>query len=153
MDLLEDLQMSQKFYTVLNCNFVIIYTIHKILVLLKNQLNYLKIITQLKKKSYRLKKENKAIKNKVIGQIRNLFRLKKENKEIKNRVIRCIRNLFEPKEEINYYKSVRAGNFWSNNYIEYKSNRDRDKTQSVEEYLNKIRPKLKDIINNCEKYN
>ena len=115
MDLLEDLQMSQKFYTVLNCNFVIIYTIHKILVLLKNQLNYLKIITQLKKKSYRLKKENKAIKNKVIGQIRNLFRLKKENKEIKNRVIRCIRNLFEPKEEINYYKSVRAGNLWSKN--------------------------------------
>ena len=73
------------------------------------------MITQLKKKSYRLKKENKAIKNKVIRHIRNLFRLKKENKEIKNRVIRCIRNLFEPKEEINYYKSVRAGNLWSKN--------------------------------------
>ena len=42
-------------------------------------------------------------------------------------------------------------NFWSNNYIEYGSNGDRNKTLSVEEYLNKIRPYLKDIINNLKK--
>ena len=30
-------------------------------------------------------------------------------------------------------------NFWSNNYIEYESNGDRNKTLSAEEYLNKIR--------------
>ena len=35
MDLLEDLKMS-----VLNSNFVMIYIIHKILLLLKNHLNY-----------------------------------------------------------------------------------------------------------------
>ena len=44
-------------------------------------------------------------------------------------------------------------NFWSNNYIEYKSNGDRNKTLSVEEYLTKIRPCLKDIINNLKKSN
>ena len=36
MDLLEDLRMS-----LLNFNFVMIYIIHKILVLFKNHLNYL----------------------------------------------------------------------------------------------------------------
>ena len=42
-------------------------------------------------------------------------------------------------------------NFWSKNYIEYESNVGRNKTLSVEEYLNKTRPYLKDIINNLEK--
>ena len=37
IDLLEDLKMS-----LLNFNFVMIYIIHKMLVLLKNHLNYLK---------------------------------------------------------------------------------------------------------------
>ena len=41
-----------------------------------------------------MKKENNAIKNRVMGDRRNLLRLKK-NKDIKNRVIRDIRNLFE----------------------------------------------------------
>ena len=45
-----------------------------------------------------------------------------------------------------YYKLVRARNFWSDNYVEYKSKDDR-KTLSVKRYLNKIRPYLKDINN------
>ena len=80
------------------------------------------------------------------------LRQEKEAKSIKDRVLRNIKNLFEhEKEEENYYKPVRVSNFWSNNYIEYKSNGDRNKTLSVEEYLNKIRPYLKDIINNLKK--
>ena len=43
-----------------------------------------------------------------------------------------------------------TGNFWSNNYIEYKSNGDR-KTLSVKKYFSKIRPYLKDIMNNLKK--
>ena len=39
----------------------------------------------------------------------------------------------------------------SNNYIEYESNSNRNKTLSVEEFFNKIRPYLKDIINNLKK--
>ena len=42
-------------------------------------------------------------------------------------------------------------NVWSNNYIEYESNDERNKTLSVEDYLNKISPCLKDIINNLKK--
>ena len=37
------------------------------------------------------------------------------------------------------------------NYFEYKNNGDRNKTLWAEEYLNKIRPHLKDIINNLKK--
>ena len=79
-------------------------------------------------------------------------RQEKEAKSIKDRVLRNIKNLFEhEKEEENYHKPVRVSNFWSNTYIECKSNGDRNKTLSVEEYPNKVRPYLKDIINNLKK--
>ena len=88
----------------------------------------------------------------IIKDIRNLFRQEKETKAIKDRILRDIKNLFEhEKEEENYYKPVRVSNFWSNNYIEYESNGDKNKTLSVKEYLNKISPYLKYIINNLKK--
>ena len=98
--------------------------------------------------------------------IRNVFRLKKElnyteikdirvlenkTKAIKDRIPRDTKNLFEHEEEENYFKPVRASSLWSNNCIEYESNRDWYNTLSVEEYLHKIRPYLKDIINNLKK--
>ena len=61
-----------------------------------------------------------------------------------------MKNLFGHEEEENYYKPVIVSNFLSNNYIEYESNDDRNKTLSVEEYLDKISPYLKDIINNLK---
>ena len=54
-------------------------------------------------------------------------RQQKETKAIKDRILRYIKNFFEhEKEEENYYKPVIVSNFWSNNYIEYKSNGDRN---------------------------
>ena len=41
-------------------------------------------------------------------------------------------------------------NFWSSNYIEQECSGDRNKTLSVEEYLYKISPYLKVIINNLK---
>ena len=91
---------------------------------------------------------------KIIKDIRNLFRLKKEVKGVKDIVLRNIRNLFEyKKEEEYYYKPVRVKNFWSNNYIEYKSNGDKNRILSVEEYLGKIRPYLRDIFLTHGKFN
>ena len=53
--------------------------------------------------------------------------------------MRDIRNYFGLENEgKHYYKSIRVGNFYSNNYVEYKSIGDRNKTLSIEEYLNKI---------------
>ena len=62
-----------------------------------------------------------------------------------------MKNLFEKEEEENCQKPVRLSNFQSNNCIECKSNGERNKTLSVEEYLNKVRPYLKDILNNLKK--
>ena len=45
----------------------------------------------------------------TIKDVRNLFRLSKENKAVKDRVIRDIRKLFEHEED--YYKQVKVGDF------------------------------------------
>ena len=99
---------------------------------------------------FRIKKEQNCS---AIKGIRILFRREKETKAIKDRILRDINKIFEhEKEEENYYKPVRENNFWSSNYIEYKSNGDKNETLSVEEYLNKISPYLKGIINNLKKF-
>ena len=85
MDLLEDSKMS-----LLSFKFVMVYIIHKMLVLLKNHLNYIKdsifecffkeyffqqkmiLSNDMMMESFRLKEEN------INKGIRNLFRLKKE---------------------------------------------------------------------------
>ena len=62
------------------------------------------------------------------------------------------RNLFEYEgEQLNLLLASKIGNFWSDNYIEHKSNRDRNKTILVKYYLNKSRPYLKDLINDLKK--
>ena len=70
---------------------------------------------------------------------------------MKQSKIRNTINLFQHEEEENYCKPVRVGNFWSNNYLEFESNGDRNKTLSIEEHLNKIRIYLRDVINNLKK--
>ena len=98
-----------------------------------------------------MKKLKKETNDAAFKRTRSIFILKKENKAIKDRIIRYI--LFEHEEE-DYYKPVRVGNFWSNSYIKYKSKDDR-KTLSVKIYLDEIRLYLKDIIKNLthEKFN
>ena len=99
-------------------------------------------IIKYKRNPFRLKEGLNCTVNK---DIRNLFKVEKETKEIEDgRLI----DLFEhEKEEKNYYKHISVNNFWSNNYIEYKSNSDRNRILSVEEF----RPYLKDITNNLIK--
>ena len=77
-----------------------------------------------------------------------MFRLEKEDKGIKDRIIRHISNLSEHEE--NYHKQLIVSNLLSNSYIEYKSEGDR-KALSVEEYPNKIKSYLKDIKNGHKK--
>ena len=87
-----------------------------------------KIIKDIKN-LFRLKKELNytAIKDK-----KNLVRREQETKEINCRILRDVKNLFEhEEEEEKYYKPVRVNTFWCNNYIEYKSNSDLNKTLSV----------------------
>ena len=87
----------------------------------------------------------KNVDDTTIKDERNIFRLKKI-KAIKDRILRDIRNLFEHED---YYEPVTIGKFRSKNYIEYKSNGY--KKLSVKEYLNKIKPYYKDIIDDPKK--
>ena len=79
----------------------------------------------------------------IVKSIINLFKLKKIE-VIKDRIIRYIRTLY--KQEDNYYKPARVGNFLSNNYMKYESSDNRNKCFSVKEYLEKIKPYLREII-------
>ena len=66
----------------------------------------------------------KAIDDSTTKDARNLFRRRKGNKTIKDKMIRDIK-VFE--EENNYYKPIKVGNFWKNDYIEYESHSDKSK--------------------------
>ena len=77
------------------------------------------------------------------------MKLSNKDEPIKDRIIRYIKNFFEQQE--NYQKPARIRNFLSKNYVEYKSNGDRNKTLSIKKYLDKTKPYLKDIKNNLRK--
>ena len=92
--------------------------------------------------------KNKIEEN-IIKSIGNLFKLKKENEAIKDRIIRDIRTLF--KQENVYCEPIRLANFRNNSYIEYESSVNRNKNLSVKEYSDKIKPYLRYIIINLQK--
>ena len=66
-------------------------------------------------------------------------------KAIEGIIIIDIKSLCVKEED--YYKPERAGNFHNNNYTEYESNGDKNKTIPIKEYLDQIKPYLKDINN------
>ena len=74
--------------------------------------------------------------------------LDKKKEMINERIIRD-KSLFE--QEGNYYKPLTISNFYSKSQTDYESNGDRNKTLSVKEYLQEIKPYLKDIKNNFKK--
>ena len=102
------------------------------------------------KKPNRLKIQKQSEKDNIIKNIRKLFELKKENEGIKDKIIRDINTLFEEEEE-DFHTPVRISNFWNKTLMESESNDDKNKNLSVEEYLDKIKPYLKDIIIDLQK--
>ena len=52
--------------------------------------------------------------------------------------------LFE--QEDDYYKPKRVIYFWNYNYFEYEGNGHKSRNLSLDEYLNKIEPYLRNII-------
>ena len=83
------------------------------------------------------------------------MKLKKKNTKIKDKlktikITGDIRTLFEQEEE-DYYKPKRVSNFWNNNYIEHESN-VKNNNLSLDEYLNKIKPYLNNILIDLQDY-
>ena len=71
-------------------------------------------------------------------------RKKTNDRLITDKIIGYIRTLFEQQEDHDKPKIV--SNFYNNIYIEYESNGDINRNLSLDEYLNKIKPYLRDII-------
>ena len=55
--------------------------------------------------------------------------------------------MFNLSTDEDYYKPIRTNSSFSDNYIEYESKGDKNKTLSIKGYLNMIKPFLRDIIN------
>ena len=99
------------------------------------------------------------VKDKVINDIWILFETKKRKRRqkkkgskikiIKDKIIRDVRTLFEQQEE-DYHHPKRVSNFCNNNHIEYESNGDANKNLSLDVYLHKIKPYLRNIIINLQ---
>ena len=66
--------------------------------------------------------------------------------DIEYKGIRDIKRLFDLSIE-DYYEPIKTNNAFNSNYIEFESKRNKNKSFSIEEYLNMIRPCLIDIIN------
>ena len=81
----------------------------------------------------------KQLEENISRSISNLFELKKKMKQLKLLEIEIL-------EKKNYFIPIRVGSFWNNNCIEYESNGDKNKSLSVKDYLDKIKPFLRDII-------
>ena len=81
----------------------------------------------------RKKPRKSKTENQLGGKIINTF---------KDRIFRNIKNLFE-QEDGGYCKSVRVVNFYGNNYIDYESKGNKNKSLSIKEYLDEITPYLK----------
>ena len=71
---------------------------------------------------------------------------KNNDRLIKDSIVRDIRTLFEQEDDADYFERKRVSNFLNNNYTEYESNGDRNKNLSLDRYLDKIEPYLRDVI-------
>ena len=70
-----------------------------------------------------------------------------DNEDQDYKGIRQIENLFNKINEEDYYKPIKTEDS-NDNYIEYESRGDEDKSLLLEDYLKIIRPHLRDMINN-----
>ena len=57
--------------------------------------------------------------------------LKNNNEEIRHRIYRDIRNLLASRRRKKLLHSMRVGNFWSNNSIEYESKDNKKKRNTI----------------------
>ena len=67
--------------------------------------------------------------------------------DVKYRGIKDIKDLFDLSISEDYYKPIIVKSTHDNNYIQYESKGDKDKTLTISQYLNMIRPYLVDMIN------
>ena len=79
---------------------------------------------------------------------RNLSKTKRyDYDDAEYRGMKDIKDLFDLSIGEDYYKSIITRGSFNNNYIQYESKGDKDKMLSINEYLDIIRPYLREKIN------
>ena len=66
--------------------------------------------------------------------------------------IKEVKYLFNEINEEDYYEPIKIKHSFDDNYIEYESRGNTDNNLSLAEYLNIIRPYLRDMIDNHKAY-
>ena len=89
------------------------------------------------------------IKENLLELEEKLFRLKKYYDKDEYKGTKSIKNLLDLPIDEDYYKPIITKGAFNSNYIQYESMKSEGKNKhlSVEEYLDQIRPYLRDIIN------
>ena len=79
---------------------------------------------------------------------KNISKLKKyhDYDDIEHKGIRNKKKLFDLSIDKDFYKPIKTNDAFNSNYIEYESKGDNNKTLSIREYLNIIRPYLRGIM-------
>ena len=105
----------------------------------------LKLIAKVRRiKNYENKSKNELLDAfKKSEPFKDIKEIRKENYN-ENKIIRDLRALYEAKED--YYQPKKIKGAFDDDYIKYESNGDKDKTLSIEKYLNMIRPYFGKII-------
>ena len=94
--------------------------------------------------------------NRVIKQLKKYFKKLHDAKkskyldddDVEYKGISDLELLFEEIDENDYYRPILVKSFHKEGYKEYESRGDKNKSLSIEEYLNMIIPYLKELINN-----
>ena len=81
---------------------------------------------------------------------RNLSKIKKyyDYDDTEYRGIKDEKDLFDLSIDEDYYKPIITKTAFNDNYSQYESRRNKNKISIVNEYLDIIRPYLRDMINN-----
>ena len=61
--------------------------------------------------------------------------------------MRDAKDVFDLSIDEDYFKPIITNSAFNNNYIQYESRGNKDKSPSIKEYFDMIRPYLSDIIN------
>ena len=101
------------------------------------------------KKNFSASKKAKKYLNKLEERI---YKLNKyyDYDDAEYRGIKKISNLFDLSISENYYQPIIVKGAFNNNYIQYESKGDKDKTLAISQYLNMIRPYLVNLKFSCQ---
>ena len=93
----------------------------------------------------------KRIRKKLYEIEKGLEKEEQDRRQQHAKELKGIKKYFKKLQEkikINYYKPIRTKSTFNSNYVEYESSGDEDKNLQPEDYLNTIRPFLRNMINN-----